>query len=537
MLKGLNLGRISGRQWCILICLLMVAVIIISVTISKQGAILSTDSGIYLNAAKSLRVNGTFQRTVYNPDRRVVEHTVYAHYPPLVPAIWGGFMALGLGPGTAVIVSNSVTWFFFLIFVFLLTYVLTLCGWASLMATALASVTTSFFYAYLHALSETIFLPLLLSCIVATVIYPRTTSSIPVKHLVLLCISLALTSMTRYSSICLFVAIFVWFSWLRLPTRQFRLFFWEMIGLALSAMPMIVWMTRNLWLSGSSIGGHGFEGFAWSNFLSAIAGVFTSMIGGILPPLFDWDFLIQARNLFSSSIVVLVVLTVITTALLLLLRHTRFTLEAVHRYVKTFPKAPYAPLILFVMSYLALYIFMEPFMSFWPMDRRDFTSVLVLAQPICVLVLVRMAQRWPQYKRWLQSGLAIYVILFLLSIPIQWDVFSTRGMRTHTLEKVYSETWKYLCQNMETDDVLIVDAEDIGDASYLGFAATFYQPIGSLTKWLNSPSKCQPPQSGRAWIVLLNGLNEPNNRKLLEQVCPDLVQHKLSDGIIYEISW
>jgi hypothetical protein len=55
---------------------------------------------------------------------------------------------------------------------------------------------------------------------------------------------------------------------------------------------------------------------------------------------------------------------------------------------------PRSPLVLFLLAYLGVYAFLQPHMSFHPLDDRDMTSILVLLQPWLFALLALSFPRW-----------------------------------------------------------------------------------------------------------------------------------------------
>ncbi|NJO06190.1 MAG: hypothetical protein HC876_12095 [Chloroflexaceae bacterium] len=242
---------ITGLRWPLLLILLVLAssTALLATLAWRYGVLFSHDSFRYVSAALNA---GIFRYSYYDSQLDVifrgVPHTAHA---PLPSAIYGFPISRGLPMHLVLIGVSLVAWAAFLLATALLTVRLSASGVLAAFAGVLAGSTTAYLGLFQTAMSEIIFLPLLLLLMAVLTDLPTRT-----RHgwLWLLAATglLALLPITRYAGIFFVAAVVLWWCWWRLYQRRIGRLLLELPLLALAALPLALWLVRNYLVTAGS---------------------------------------------------------------------------------------------------------------------------------------------------------------------------------------------------------------------------------------------------------------------------------------------
>jgi hypothetical protein len=399
-----------------------------------HGVMMAYDTLTYLGGAISMLHGDGMSLHVADVGPGTIHTVAVTHYPPLTSALYAALMWLGVPYGLAPVVVALAGWVLLLLGIGALAYRLSGAPLAAALAVLLAGVTHASLVIFGYAMSETIFLPLLVWLMV---VLDSATSAAGWSRYARLggaALLLALLLLTRYVGVVVFGSVLLWWVWLQLSERQARRLWVEVPLLALAALPLAGWLVRSYLMRTTFFDSH-FQGTN-NTFLEGVEGVImqASQLGlpALRPPTFPLE--------PSDNVWVMMPALGYPVALLLLggllwqMRPRRDQLLA----------PPRSPLVLFVLAYLGLYTFVQPFMKFSPLDARDMVSILVLVQPWLAALLAVACAQW---GTWLLAGcvvLNIGLVVWPVSKHGVPDVLSFGPLTVHDLAEHRSEAYYYM---------------------------------------------------------------------------------------------
>jgi hypothetical protein len=411
------------RAWVALLVTLIAAGIstgLLFLTVGVYGTVEGMyDSANYLSGAYNLAHGNGFSLKMYKPSSDTLVFQPITHYPPMTSLVYAFFLVLGV----PLIFTPSWTvvccWLLFLAGLGVLTYRLSESWWGGAMVVIIASVTHSFMHVFQLTMSEPVFLPLLVWSVALLVDLPHR-QLLPRVRVAAVVVLLALMLLTRYASVVLFGAIVLWWAWVRFRQQQVRRLLWEVPLWLLAAVPLAGWLVRNRLVSETVVGLHksGSTDTFWDG-ASAVINQVPQLVVPALGPIpktptlnvLSGETPMQA-NLASGEMVsggIFIMLQVATLGIVFLLGRQ---IWKVHKRCGQPLALPSSPVLPMVAAFLALYIVVQPFASFWPMDARDSVTILCLLQPLLVAVVIRVLR-----QRALPV-LAIYAAINLLLVVV-----------------------------------------------------------------------------------------------------------------------
>jgi tetratricopeptide (TPR) repeat protein len=234
-----------------------------------------------------------------------------------------------------------------------------------------------------------LFLPLLVWTMVVCVDLHQREHGVLLR-LTILATLLATLMLTRYSGVFLVSGVGLWWIWVRLSQRVPRRLLRELPILAAAWLPLAAWLFYTANATTQPVGRHFHE--SNDTFGDGLIGVAQQATQLLLPSLPTPD--VMPENgfwLFSVETWSGTVLYILLPLLLLLLGYMFWRLYPGRQQLAT---APRSPILICLAIYLGLYIFLQPFMAFWPMDQRDSTTMLALAMPWLFAATVPVFQRY-----------------------------------------------------------------------------------------------------------------------------------------------
>lgn len=418
--------------------LIVVSTVMLWATIWEHGLHITGDSDNFLNAAYSFYQDQSFAFPIYDPVADTVIAEPTAHWPPLPPLIYSIPLWFGAPLAIAPSIVSLVLWPIFLVGMAWLSYRLSHSVLTMVLTVLLATVATPFQEVFSTVLSEPIFLTLLAFAVARLTNLPQTTKSV-YYPLIIGIVLLALLLLTRYSGMFLYAGVVVWWSGWRLYQRRYADLWREWVLFGIGAIPLALWLARNLWLSGHIFGNRHLTNSV-DTFTDGVAAVLQYSVGlFLLVP--EWGYL---SGVFAA------VSTVLsqngTTILLALLWLTFF---AVVGYIFRQHDSPvlatmgrlHSPVLAMLVVYVGLYTLVQPFVSFNPMDVRDFTTMLCLGLPWLLGLLVALPK---QARARMVFGYVSLNVLFLMALLIFRLVASTTTLASPEQQAIAANTSGYL---------------------------------------------------------------------------------------------
>jgi len=363
----------------VVVLLIISSTALLTATIGKSGVRLTGDTKGYLGSAMSLAIGEGFVTQGYSPGDDTIAFTHLSHYPPLLSSFYSLFIILGVDPAVTLTVVSVFGWVMLLITTAIYAFTNTKSYSALILTILLTSITYPYLWHYGSNISEVLFLPFLVLTIILATVY-RQTNGQRLWYLVLLSIVLALTMLTRYVGVLLYTAILLWWLWWRIHERNVWNKCWEAFIITISAIPLSIWVFYNWFLSISQkpFSDH----FTRSSF---------SFLDGVVGALYQIPFFLlpairfgELKYFFGEAHLSIYVVA----AGLFFLILWRYFADHKPRFVP-----PESPALLFCFIYVSFYIFVQPIMSFWPLDSRDVMPVLVLVLPLVIFMAFRVKSR------------------------------------------------------------------------------------------------------------------------------------------------
>jgi hypothetical protein len=324
------------------------------------------DSITYLHTALNLWRGEGLALFRYDPTADVVLRFPLSHYPPLVPVIYAFGLSLGLSLPQVPSAVALVSWVLLLVGIGVLATRLGRSPVAGAAAVLVASLTYGLWDIFQWVMSEVVFLPLLVWLMVALIDLPQQqTGRWP--RFVIAVFLLALLPLTRYVGLMVLAAVGLWWGWHWWHSRRrFAVLVQEGAILSVAALPMVGWMLYNWFFVEGAVGLH--TETSSYDLLDGLTALSYESPQVLLPSIHPIRLYAHVGPAF-----LLVYLTIAAVAI--------FLAWCYRPAVQLWRRPPRTPLLVFLVLYLLLYTVAQPFMSFWPIDTRDMTSVLCLTIP------------------------------------------------------------------------------------------------------------------------------------------------------------
>jgi hypothetical protein len=325
----------------------------------------------------------------YDFETDKLEQLPLTHYPPLLSVMYALILSCGFAPSSTPTIMSLIGWPALLVGIGILTYQLGRSTLVAALAITLASITYGFWWVYQFAISETLFLPLLVWLMVVLVDLPEQQEH-KIHRLLAATVILSLLILTRYSGSFIFLAIIIWWWWTHLVRRDFRWLAGGTAMLSFAPLPFVFWMAYNMVQTDKPVSSHL---SAQGTFLEGIVGVIQVLKQVLLPAsgfyrvqeVFGW------AGLHSS----LLSLAIIITGIVL---YWWYHLKPSGSLVRQLLRPQRTPILIILFIYtVVLYIFMQPFLNFEPIDLRDITTTLCLLSPWAFGAVANLPRKWGSF--------------------------------------------------------------------------------------------------------------------------------------------
>lgn len=346
-----------------------VSTMLLYLIVWEHGAILAADSISYLGGAIGLFHGEGISFGLLEDSGNTIVINYMTHYPPLLSVIYALLLWLGVPYIYVPAVLTLICWVILLLGIGTLAYRLYPSPRIAALVVVLAAFTHAYLWIFQQAMSEVLFLPLLVwLMVVLTGLHEREQHQR--VYLAGAVVLLALVLLTRYVGVFVLAAVVLWWCWVRAYQRRWRLLLLELCALSLSALPLAAWLLRNRYVKGWIVNNHFSRGP--NTFLEGVMAVIEQTSQVLVPavrPLaalgLDWGVLSPAIPFVHLPVLLLL----------------GFLFWRFRPHSPQLLSPPRSPVLVFLAIYIGLYTFLQPFMAFAPMDERDMTSLLCLAQP------------------------------------------------------------------------------------------------------------------------------------------------------------
>jgi hypothetical protein len=231
----------NHRQILILCVLALFGTLIIYSPIRKSGIGMSPDSISYISASQSLLAGEGFINLNGLP---------FVHWPPLYPVVLTFFKLFGMNYALTMTLMN----FLFFITTILLSSLLIKKQTGSfafaIMLAAFCIFSKPLFYVWTFAWSEPFFIMIIVSFFYCLHTYMKQPSF---RNIVILALITISTTLARYPGIVM-LPIFGLYIFLNTKTNFIKRSFYAIMWTIIAAMPLILWIARNILLTGTPFG-------------------------------------------------------------------------------------------------------------------------------------------------------------------------------------------------------------------------------------------------------------------------------------------
>lgn len=514
----------SGLLAVVALSVLLLSTLLLFQRHWSHGAFVTRcDSFIYLRTALSLAHGEGFTMLRYQPSSDMLLRFPSTHYPPMLSLAYAAAYAAGLAPSLVPSVIALLSWPFLLVGIGVLTYRLGGSPFVALLAATLAAFLYAFRFVFLLAMSEVLFLPLLVWLMVVLVDLPaRSSGKLP--RLLVAVVLLALLILTRYVGVVVLGAVGLWWGWSHLSQRNDYWIGWMVgggVALASAALPFLLWLLINRTHTAQPLSTH-----------LILQGTWRDAIIGLL--------LYSSHLVFPAGPVSHLIDDAGLPGLAFYLSLFLFGVGVCWHYRPRRPLlTPHrSPVLIFVLLYVALYTVAEPFFEFQSIDLRDMTSIM------CVLLPFVFATMEHAPTRLSYPLLIAYVVInSVLSGPI---TITDKIPRTADLETFHAPLLQsFQAQNNDnaTDETVIITNEPLLFAQCPDITAEdmrepcHHARSHNIVAWLEE-GQCHS-QYATYIVIVDSGYLAPRAntfREQVEQRCPDLPRHQFPQSTVYTLS-
>jgi hypothetical protein len=380
-----------------------------ALTIFPHGTSLDMgDEGAYLLRAVYLVHGEGIATQHYRMASDQVTMVYSSHHAPLISLAYALLLWLGLPLTLATSVFVLGCWLALLSGIGILAYRLSDSPLVVSISIIIASLTHAYLRIYESGLSEVLFLPLLVWIVVLMVRLPQQPHS-PLKTLIGAAVLLALLMLTRYVGIVIFTALAGWWVWWRIFQRRWRDISRELPILLMALIPPGLWVGRNILISNAPAGSQ-FKASEYT-FADGLTGIIFQSAHLLFPALRTPQEFTAFADLGIWAHIITYAHFVLLLPLLGLLAVKLWQARPANQSILTPPDTPILPI---AAAYLGLYLVLQPFFRFTPLDERDVTTLLCILQPWLLTVSAHLLRR---YALPVLTGYAVVNILLIL-IPL-----------------------------------------------------------------------------------------------------------------------
>lgn len=535
-------------------------------TLWAYGGYVLGDSDVFLTVTYNLYQGQGFVFHSYNLASESVVAVPMAHWPPLIPVMYSLPLWFGVPLPMAPSIILLILWPAFLVGMGWLGYRLSQSMGAMVWTVLLAAVASPFLYVFGAVWSEPAFITLLVFAMAIFTNLPQQTENVTWR-LISGIVLLALLLLTRYPAMFLYAGVVVWWIGWRWYQQRYAALWRELVLFGLGGVPFALWLARNVVVSGHLFGG-GHIDTSQDTFVDGFVAVLQQSVG-ILLLVPEHGYL---RDAFSLASMVLSRggLAIIVGLLWLALFGTiGYTLHRHNIPVLASLASLQSPVVVLLAVYIGLYTLVQPFATFTPMDVRDFTTVLCLALPWLLALLVCLPKQTRQRMLFGYVSLNMIMLVVLLagrlvapppdprlnatsgSGPVYYfNVFNQYAhipTRAHDLPRFHPELAQHL-QQFETPP-LVISNTDLLLAPYPEMVVKWGGATDqSLLLWLQEGA-CQAQSEtvivifdwyrweADVWLDWQSGqwflYNQEGPTAFIERKCPHLEKIVLDNNIIY----
>jgi hypothetical protein len=432
----------KGRSFWLALLLgglaIFVSTLLLAMVVWPYGPHTTYDSALYLGGAVNMVHGHGISLSSINIGTGTLFNVNITHYPPLLSTLYAALMWMGVPYGLTPALVNLVAWVALLLGMGVLSYRLSGAPLLSALVVALAAVTHAYLNIFTQAMSEPLFLPLLVWLMVLLLDLPDCSGRACFVRLGGAMLLLTSLMLTRYVGVLALASVLVWWGWMRLFQRHPWRLLVEVPILGCSALPLAAWLVRNYQSQQVFVSSHFLP--AQHTLQEGLESVVDQMTQLALPamrplvmqPVLEgkiWEYLSGLSYLLA----------------LLLLGGLLWSLRPQFRNVLMPPRSP---LVIFLLFYLSLYTFIQPHMMFFPLDDRDVTSMLVLLQPWLFAVMVLSFPRWSYV---LLTGLVALNVAIVAVPTVRYMVpheMSLRSLAISDLRERRNDAMRYLQQGV-----------------------------------------------------------------------------------------
>jgi hypothetical protein len=447
-------------------------------------------------------------------------------------------------------IVSLVGWVALLAGIGVLTFQLSKSPLLAALAIILPATSYNLWFIFLHAMSEPLFLPLLVWLMVLTYNLPQREHGRGWRFIGVVLL-LMLLLLTRYSGFVALAAVMLWWAWhwWHTPNRKLTRLLGESTLLASSALPIATFMIYFKLQATQDVGVH------------FIASRYT-FIDGI------WGMLLQSSTIFLPNFQV----TAITAwigwygwiaygILVLLLVGLLWYVVGTGK-VPSWHKPHPSPILLFLLGYVALYTIVQPFLSFYPVDWRDMTTMLCLTIPLIAGAIGYLPVRWSYVV--LSGYIALNVLMAVGQRQIpqptpqapqekRASVASPKKNQEHTQHPV-SKRDSALYSTLADQEALIAWAQAqprnhvllTNDPAFLALHSPsiiedianpyFFNTTEPPTAWLDAGAcSSQYPTSIVLFPTDKYARDVEAMQQTIERKCPDLPKRQFEQSVVYTL--
>ncbi len=426
----------------------------------------SVDSFIYLRTGMHLTWGDGLGIPHYYPDTDSRQFVPTTHYPPLTSLTYSILVFLfHLPPDMLPVIVSLVGWIALLAGIGVFTYQLGKSPLIAAMTIILPATSYGIWFAFLHAMSEPIFLPLLVWLMVLTYNLPQRQQGQRI-HLVGVSLVLMLLMLTRYSGVVALAAVMLWWAWhwWYTPNRKLSRLIGDSAILAASALPLVGFIGYHKLQATAALGGH-------------VSQSTTTFWDGI------WAFVIHSGQILlpNSTLVIVHMGWYGWLVYLPLLIVFGWLVWYVARKTPSWLKPHPTPALLFLVGYVSLYTIVQPFFSFEPINWRDMTSILCLTIPLMYGAIGYLPGRWSY-------------MLLVAYIGLNSGFSIASGMVTHPKSPTYLHNQQAVSRPItEQQEQEVVESSSIQEQprETLPQSGNFADQNTALVQWVQTQSEEQ----------------------------------------------
>lgn len=240
-------------HWLLAGSTILIAVMLMYQLIGEPGVSIQADSWAYLRGGLNIAQGHgyTLDRYDYPADER--RFLPIRRHQPMLSIVYAAVAWLGVPFDDVPSVVGLLCWTGFLVGTGLLIFKLSQSPWLTIVGLILTSATYAHLRIFQMAMSEIVFLPLLVWVMVVLVDLQQREQGV-IWRLVVVTIMLAMLMVTRYVGVLVLGAVGLWWLWCRVYQGRWRRGVAECALLSTSLVTLVAWVLRNSRRQGAVFG-------------------------------------------------------------------------------------------------------------------------------------------------------------------------------------------------------------------------------------------------------------------------------------------